>query len=69
MNGNSTFLAVVDDRDVEKTIDIIGKHSRKREQNIPIQSTQQGLFPVETGKVTVGGATVFVLNVEDCRRM
>lgn len=64
MAGNTTFLVGTDDGRVDEVIAIIEKQSKKRTQMVP--STTYGTsayasFPVE---VTVGGATVFVLNVE-----
>ncbi|HIZ20805.1 MAG TPA: cyclic-di-AMP receptor [Firmicutes bacterium] len=64
MAGNTTFLVGVDDERVDQVLATIEKHSKKRTQMIP--STSYGTsayasFPVE---VTVGGATVFVLNIE-----
>lgn len=65
MAGNTTFIVGVDDDKVQQVIDVIDKHSRKRSQMMPASSSYGvGLytsFPVE---VTVGGATVFVLDVE-----
>lgn len=65
MSGNTTFLVGVDEEKVDAVIDIIAKHSKKRTQMVPT-STSYGTgvyssFPVE---VTVGGATVFVVDVE-----
>lgn len=70
MSGNSTFLMGVGDDQVEKAIEIIGTHSQKRVQAVPFDMSyhNNGVVPT-TGKVTVGGATVFVLNVEDCRHL
>lgn len=64
MAGNTTFLVGVDDERVDQVLSTIEKHSKKRTQMIP--STSYGTsayasFPVE---VTVGGATVFVMNIE-----
>ncbi|MBE6905747.1 cyclic-di-AMP receptor [Marasmitruncus massiliensis] len=65
MAGNTTFIIGTDDDKVEEVIDIIGKYSKKRTQMVP-SSASYGVgmytsFPVE---VQVGGATVFVMNVE-----
>lgn len=65
MAGNTTFIIGVDDDKVGAVIDIIGQHSKKRTQMVP-SSASYGVgmytsFPVE---VQVGGATVFVTNVE-----
>lgn len=65
MSGNTTFLIGVDDDKVSDVIDIIAKHSKKRKQMVPsagmVDVGMYSAFPVE---VTVGGAIVFVMNVE-----
>ena len=65
MSGNTTFLIGVDDDKVSEVIDIIAKHSKKRKQMVPSAGMMDvgmySAFPVE---VTVGGAIVFVKNVE-----
>ena len=65
MSGNTTFLIGVDDDKVSAVIDIIAKHSKKRKQMVPSAGMMDvgmySAFPVE---VTVGGAIVFVMNVE-----
>lgn len=65
MAGNTTFIIGTDDDKVEDVIAIIGEHSKKRTQMVP-SSSSYGVgmytsFPVE---VQVGGATIFVTNVE-----
>ena len=64
MAGNTTFLVGVEDERVDQVLSTIEKHSKKRTQMIP--STSYGTsayasFPVE---VTVGGASVKVMNIE-----
>ena len=65
MSGNTTFLIGVDYDKVSEVIDIIAKHSKKRKQMVPsagmVDVGMYSAFPVE---VTVGGAIVFVMNVE-----
>ena len=65
MAGNTTFMIGTDDDQVEEAIAVISKHSRKRTQMVPSSATygvgMYASFPVE---VTVGGATIFVTNVE-----
>ena len=62
MAGNTTFISGVED---EKVDEVIAKHSRRRTQVVPSTSTMDvgmySSFPVE---VTVGGSTIFVLNVD-----
>ncbi len=65
MAGNTTFLICVDDPRVDEVIEIIRNCSRKRKQFMPSaavgRSEITGTFPIE---VTVGGATVFVTDIE-----
>ena len=65
MAGNTTFIYGVEDEKVDEVIGIIAKHSRRRTQVVPSTSTMDvgmySSFPVE---VTVGGSTIFVLNVD-----
>ncbi|MCL1822602.1 MAG: cyclic-di-AMP receptor [Oscillospiraceae bacterium] len=65
MSGNTTFLVCSDDDKVDEIIGIIRERSRKRKQFVPSAasfSTENYTgFPVE---VSVGGATVFVTDIE-----
>ena len=65
MSGNTTFITGVDDDQVDAVIKVISDHSKKRQQMVPSTSSYgMGMytsFPVE---VTVGGATIFVMDVE-----
>lgn len=69
LSGNSTFLMGVEDDQVEKAVSVIGAHSKKRMQAVPFGTEYRGGPAPTTAQVTVGGATVFVLNVEDCRHL
>lgn len=65
--GNTTLLAGVEEDKVDSVISIIEKKSKRRKQVINPSMSPNGMgglgmpFPVE---VVVGGATVFVINVE-----
>ena len=65
MAGNTTFLVGVEDEKVDAVTDLIKKQSKRRTQMVPTTSSfdvgMYSTFPVE---VTVGGATIFVLNVD-----
>ena len=65
MAGNTTFLIGTDDDKVDEVISIIGKHSKIRTQMVPSYASygvgMYTSFPVE---VQVGGATIFVTNIE-----
>ncbi len=65
MAGNVTMLIGTEEEKVEGCIEIISKYSRKRTEVVP-SSASYGVaittaYPLE---VTVGGATVFVMDVD-----
>ncbi len=67
MIGNTTLLVGTDDSKVERVKEIIAKYSSTRKVVNPTVSTL-GRGLVHDGvpdKVTVGGATYFVLNVDE----
>lgn len=63
--GNTTFLTGVEDNKVNRVIEIITDYSSERTQIVPSTSSMNigslNSFPVE---VTVGGATIFVMDIE-----
>lgn len=72
MAGNVTILAGVDDEKVQDVIDIIRKHSHSRKQIIPASypmGVHGSYCPAPPMEVTVGGATVFVVDVERFERL
>lgn len=70
--GNTTLICGVDDDRVEEMVSIIEKQCRSRKQITPVSGAHVSSadsyvpYPVE---VTVGGATIFVLNVEEFRKV
>lgn len=63
--GNSTLLIGVEDEKVDDVISIIGEFSRKRTQMVtPSPSFINEGFISRAVEVTVGGATVFVIDIE-----
>lgn len=63
--GNTTMIIGTEDEKVEKAIEIIGNESKRRTEIVPSTASydigRYASFPVE---VQVGGATIFVLDVE-----
>ncbi len=64
--GNITLLIGVEDKKVDEVVDLIGECSSQRKKITPVNNTYIGdsmlsSMPIE---VTVGGATIFVLDVE-----
>ena len=63
--GNTTFITGVGDDKVDEVIEIIEKNCNKRTQLLPNTSTlDMGVYSALPFEVTVGGATVFVLDVD-----
>lgn len=66
-SGNTTLLVGVEEDKVDEVMSIIEKKSKSRKQVINSSMSPNGLggmfmpYPVE---VVVGGATVFIINVE-----
>ena len=64
-SGNSTLLIGTEDENVDNVIDIISEFSRKRTQMVSSSpSFMSEGFISRAVEVTVGGATVFVVDVE-----
>ena len=65
MSGNTTLIIGTDEDKVDRAIEVIKNHSKQRKEIVPSTATY-GIgvttsFPLE---VTVGGATIFVLDVD-----
>jgi len=71
MVGNTTFLIGTEDAEAPKVVEILKKHCTSRKQVQPATATYgvgvDNLSLPE--KVKVGGATVFVLNVENMEKI
>lgn len=65
MAGNTTFLIGVENEKVDEAIDIIASHSKKRKQVMPAATSYGvGMYDPMPIEVTVGGATIFVMDIE-----
>lgn len=71
-SGNTTLMVVVEDEQMEDVLSIIRENSSARQAAINTNVTPSSMggayipYPVE---VTIGGATVFVINVEYFEKM
>lgn len=64
-SGNATFLIGVNDEKVQDALDVLEKHSRKRTKLVPNTIVNEfGSFSSLPLEVEVGGATVFILDVD-----
>lgn len=65
MSGNATVLVGVDQEQVQAVIDIVHEHSHSRQQMISTTAEMgYGYYPNPSVQVTIGGATIFVVDVE-----
>ena len=70
MAGNVTILIGVDEERVQAVIDIIKEQSHSRKQMIPTTTEMSyGYYPSMPAEVTVGGATIFVLDIDRFERV
>ncbi len=63
--GNTTFMICCTDEQVDAVVEVCKSHSRKRRQVVSASTIAEGTVnlgqPVE---VTIGGATIFVTDIE-----
>ncbi|MDR1794885.1 MAG: cyclic-di-AMP receptor [Erysipelotrichaceae bacterium] len=63
--GNTTIIIGTDDEKVDHAIELIGQESKRRTEIVPSTASydigRYASFPVE---VQVGGATIFVIDVQ-----
>ncbi len=65
MSGNTTFLIGTNDEKVVEIIEIIERYSKTRSKLVPNSIvTEFGMFSSMPVEVKVGGATIFVLPVD-----
>lgn len=65
MSGNTTIICGTEDEKVEKFMAILEEHSKTRTQIVPSSAAYgAGLYSAFPVEVAVGGATVFVMNVD-----
>lgn len=69
MAGNVTLLIGLEESKVPQALEVIREHSHSRKQMIPATTavTPNAYAPANV-EVTVGGATIFVVDVEQFQR-
>ncbi|MCF2669691.1 MAG: cyclic-di-AMP receptor [Butyricicoccus sp.] len=68
--GNVTILIGLDESRLDEAMELIRKYSNTRKQIIPTTANLgAGFHPAMPVEVQVGGATVFVLNVEKFEKL
>src|SRR6185312_15200138 len=69
--GNTTFLIGVDESELSTLQKVVSQNSQSREQLVnvmPFEAAPPGAFIPSPVKVPVGGAVMFVMNVEQFHR-
>ncbi len=61
---NATLMIATEDDKVDQVIEIIGNHSKRRTQFVPSTAAYGMGYQTMPAQVSVGGATVFVTNIE-----
>ncbi|MEG1389111.1 MAG: cyclic-di-AMP receptor [Angelakisella sp.] len=70
MSGNTTLLVGTDDDKVEAAIAIIAENSKKRTKMVPsTASFGAGMYAGMPVEVAVGGTTIFVIDVEQFKKV
>ncbi|MBQ9375217.1 MAG: cyclic-di-AMP receptor [Ruminococcus sp.] len=65
MAGNTTFLICCEDEKVDTVISVCKEFSRKRKHYVPSSSLiEQSIGDSVPVEVTIGGATIFVTDIE-----
>lgn len=70
--GNTTLMVGVDEEKLKEVLEIIENNSKSRKQviNAPITPVDAGnVFMANTIEVNVGGATIFVVDVEKFKKV
>ena len=62
--GNTTLLIGVEENQVDTVIELIGKKAHSHKQIVTSAAKGEGAVPSMPFEVKVGGATVFVLDVD-----
>ena len=65
MSGNTTLLVGTEEKNVDEVLRLIGENSRKRTKLISANTSfNAGVYSGMPVEVSVGGATVFVMEVD-----
>ena len=68
--GNTTIIVGTEDEKVDKVIELIGSEAKRRTEIVPSTASydigRYASFPVE---VQIGGATIFVLDIDQLMKL
>ena len=70
LSGNTTLLVGTEDERVDEAMRIVGEYSRTRKKEVPSTFPSEfGMFQSVPLEVQVGGATIFILSVEQYKKL
>ncbi len=70
LSGNTTLIVGTEDDKVEDAIAVIAENSKKRTKMVPsTASFGAGMYSGMPVEVAVGGATIFVIDVEQFKKV
>lgn len=70
LSGNTTLLVGTEDERVDEAMRIVGEYSKTRKKVVPNTVPNEfGMFASYPLEVQVGGATVFILSVEQHKKL
>ncbi|MBR1664008.1 MAG: cyclic-di-AMP receptor [Ruminococcus sp.] len=65
LKGNTTYMICCQDEQVDNVIGICKEYSKKRKQTVSMSSVMgREIGDTNTVEVTIGGATIFVTDIE-----
>ncbi len=68
--GNTTFMIGCDNELVEKAVEVISEHCKTRKKMVPNAIVSEyGMLSNQVIEVSTGGATIFVLDVEQFKKI
>ncbi|MBR1764545.1 MAG: cyclic-di-AMP receptor [Ruminococcus sp.] len=62
--GNTTFMICCEDSQVDAVIEACKKYSKKRKQFVSSSAVTEGAVAADPVEITIGGATIFVTDIE-----
>lgn len=68
--GNTTLIVGVEKERVDEVLTVIEAYSKSRKEPMPLSTASEfGMFLGQTIEVPVGGATIFVVDVEQFKKI
>ena len=63
-SGNSTFLSGVENDKIDEFVDIVSHNCKRRTESLPDMHVGISRFSNYPNKIAVGGANIFIIDIE-----